>query len=390
MGKTGRATVVIEGLRRPVRSAYVGVHVADETWDPRAKSWLRGAEHADVTYWLEIQVDERSGEDGEAQPVIQDLPVLRAAGGRHPSLEALGALTVREAEDGADGDEWEAWFGNDAPELHENVLRFLGWEGGALRLCWQAHYDDREGRKPFEFEGLVDFAGIRLALPPESDPDRFLAEAWGGQPVDSLDRHLIGRREANPQSPDDRASVSYVYMPKGVPLASYWQVGGPAASPSPAPSPAAPPAAPASARRVADAAGRFGLRLPAGWDLLPDPLLDLLGGLSLKSAGAVLKAVAVDLAPGVTLDDYVANSTAAYQSIWTVAERGESTLAGARALRLVIHQEAQGRRARLLKYFVARGAGGAVVLTFAADPEAFGRLVPGLEAVAATLRVVVP
>jgi hypothetical protein len=216
------AVVVVDGRRQVVQSAYFGIHLQAEVWDEASRSWKRGIEHGQASYWLNVKVDERSGEDGAAAPDVEDIPVARAAGGKHPSLEALGALTVRELPDGSDCEDWEAWFGNDAPGLCGNVIQFLGWSGPHLRLRWEAHQDGPKG-KPFLFEGPSVFAGIYVKVPAHHDPDDYLNRIWGGQPAATLERHLIARTDKGAQRPAEwRHTASYVYMPKGLPLPGYW------------------------------------------------------------------------------------------------------------------------------------------------------------------------
>ena len=139
-------------------------------------------------------------------------------------------------------------------------------------------------------------------------------------------------------------------------------------------------------RRVADARGRFSLEVGAACQSMEDPVLGKLGGFALRceppAPAATLKAVAVDFPLPISLDDYVKNSTAAWERIWKIEERSETMLGGKRALRLVILQTTGADTKRLLKYFVASHQGGATVITLYAEPEAFaGRLVE-LEAIA--------
>lgn len=217
------ATLTIEGRRRPVESARFGIHIQTEVWDTASKSYRAAQDAASASYSLEVHVDEHSGEDGAPAPSVDDIPVPRAFGGRHPSLKELARLTVRERDDGDDCDAWGAWFGNDAPGLCGNVVSFEGWEGPALRIRWRAHYDERDGQKPFEFEGLAEFTGIYVNVRRGEDPDRYVKAGWGGEPVAALERHLLGRSDHGADWPADRRySETYVYMPKGVPLSSHW------------------------------------------------------------------------------------------------------------------------------------------------------------------------
>lgn len=217
------ATVTVEGRPRPVRQAIFGISISDETWDAASKIWRRGRQHAQVAYSLHVDVDEHSGDDGALQPAVERIPVARANGGRHPSFATLGTLMVRELDDGYDCDEWHAWYGNDAPGLCQNVVQFQGWQQGALRVRWSAHYDDGRGPRPLVFEGPATFKGIYLRVTQDEDPDAFLAAVWGGEPASQLERYPLDKGDHGPNWPAAwRFWASYVYVPKGQPLPSYY------------------------------------------------------------------------------------------------------------------------------------------------------------------------
>jgi hypothetical protein len=387
-------TVTIEGQRRPVEQARFGIHIQARSWNEAARRWDEGLKHAEASYWLSVKVDERSGEDGALAPAVEEIPVRRAAGGRHPSLQELASLTVQELEDGSDCEEWDAWFGNDAPGLCGNVVRFQGWDGHALRLRWESHYQDGRKKKPLLVEGPVEFTGINVTVEEGQDPDEYLRRAWGAQPADTLQRHRLGRYPA--RRPGQTAKVGYVYLPKGAPLSGHWVVGDgpPAGTAAPvAPAAASATAAPAAAgppRRVQDARGRFSLEAPGEWQAIPDPVLEKLGGFALRrdqpAPAATLKAVAVDFPVPMSLEEYVGNSTSAYSAIWKVEERSKATLAGKRAVRLVMLQTLGEDTKRLLKYFVKSHRGGATVLTIAVDPAAFAGRLAEFEAIALSMK----
>lgn len=410
-----RATVTIEGETRPVQQATFGVHIRGEVWDSSIKGGRYAPEHAEVTYSLEVEVDEHSGEDGAAAPQIQTLPVFRAAGGRHPSLSRLAKLVVTERDDGYDCEEWDAWFGNDAPGLCGNRLTFQGWEGNSLRVRWEAHYDERGRQRPFLFEGLVDFTGIYVAVKEERDADIFLTRAWGGEPIEALDKHVLGWSDHGKHLPDDRRfQFAAVYGPKGQPLSDQYRRGPQtkaaataelearqarfAASaaardvkrPSPTPAPILTPGPPT---RLFDGGRRFSVEAPWDWAVVSteDPVMARLGGIALRRGVSPseesLKVLAVEMLIADDIAGYVDASVGAYASIWKVEERAAATLSGAAAERLVIGQRIGETAMRLLKYFVVLPGRHVIVMTFAAPPAMFASRLEGYEAIARTLTI---
>lgn len=409
-------TLTTEGVARPVRRATFGIHVATEVWDQEARVGRYDAARAEARYGFDIEVDEHSGEDGAPAPAVNGIPVARANGGRHPSLAALATLSVRELDDGHDCDEWDAWFGNDAPGLCGNHVTFKGWEGDALRVRWEAHYDDRGRQRPFLYEGLVEFTGIYVRVKQPEEAEVFLARAWGGQSVETLERHVLGWSDLGTEfAPDRRFWYSVVYARKGAPLHGMYGVGAPtkeaataqadadrarraaarrareASWPAPTPAPEVKPGPP---RRLAETRQRFSLEAPWDWAVVPpeaDPVMARLGGISLRRGNSPreesLKALAVEMLVADDVAEYADASIGAYRAIWTVEQREDVTLAGARAVRLVILQKIGDATARLLKYFVALPEKQALVMTFAAPPDAFAARLEAYEALARSLQV---
>jgi len=142
--------------------------------------------------------------------------------------------------------------------------------------------------------------------------------------------------------------------------------------------------------RHRDGRGVFSVQVPAGWVTIEDVVFAKLGGMALRRESqppaATLKAVAVDFPLPMSLDQYIENSTQAYQKIWKIEERSPVSLAGARAVRLVIVQTLGADTKRLLKYFVATPKG-AIVLTVSVSPEAFAGRLPEFEAIAGSLKL---
>lgn len=406
-------TLTLDGVPRPVRGATFSMFVRPEVWDPEARTNRYDLATARVGYGIAVDVDDRSGEDGAPAPEVSYVPVARANGGSHPSLEALAGLDVREQGDD-DCDEWDAWFGNDAPALCGNRVTFGGWEGNALRVRWEAHYDAGGRRRPFLFEGLVAFTGIHVEVRRAEEADACLARAWGGQPVEALQRHVLGWSDAGPTfGPDRRFGYSVVYARPGAPLHERWRPLAPtqeaataaheaqrarfaaarATGTAPAPPPGSlPPSGPP--RRIAESAQRFSLEVPGDWAVVPaeeDPVMARLGGLSLRRGAGpgeeTLKAVAVEMRIADDVSEYADTSAGAYRSIWAVEKREDVTLAGARAVRLVVLQTIGAASTRLLKYFVALPERQAVVLTLAAPPDAFAARLEEFETIARSLQI---
>jgi len=406
-----RASVKIKGALREVRRARFEIQVLSEIWDASINSHRYAPDRAEVIYDLEVDVDERSGGDGAPAPHIQSMPVLRAAGGRHPSLEELGTLMVDEADD--DSHDWDAWFGNDAPELSGNRVRFLGWKGNALRVRWEAHYEDRGRRRPFLFEGLVDFTGVHVSVRSARDADVFVKRAWGGQPLKTLDRHVLGWTDRGDDvSADRRFSFSVVYSRKGAPLSDQYHVGARTKAAAAAERKAdsarfeaaavlretapAPWLEPGPPKRVFDALKSFSIEAPWDWEATPpdgDPLVTKLGGISLRRGAPVnetFKAMTFEMKAADTIGEYVDTSLGAWASIWKVEDRGAVELSGAKAERFVIEQTIGPSTTRLLKYFVAALGKKVIVMTFMASPKAFLARLTSYDAIARTLVIALP
>jgi hypothetical protein len=160
----------------------------------------------------------------------------------------------------------------------------------------------------------------------------YLHGAWGGQPLETLDKHLVGRHDRGPRREAERRHTeSYVYLPKGMAFPSYWTRGDTVVGPAPPSTSSG--ALPAG--RFVEAYRRFSLDLPDGWEQVEeDPTLAAPGGLSLRlqsSPATTLKAVMVKLSEGMELDAHVESVLAANQAAWTVEQRSKAVLARAPA-----------------------------------------------------------
>jgi hypothetical protein len=131
--------------------------------------------HGALALFLEIHVDEHSGEDGALAPTIQTIPLVQSLA-RTPRLEELPGTTVAVPDDRA----WDAWYGNDAAPLVDNRLELLAWRPGGMRLRWEAAWERPRRRKAkLVFEGTAAFAGVTLYVQDDRDLDGFVESVWG-------------------------------------------------------------------------------------------------------------------------------------------------------------------------------------------------------------------
>lgn len=191
------------GEPHEVEAVSLDVFLTVEVWDEQAQHLLYQPDRAYLSYSLDIRVNDESGEDGAPAPAIQALPVKDAYGRPgFPSLAELGTLNI----DGLEDQDWDAWYGNDAPALDRNRLRFLGWNGTRLRLRWEAEYDDwnPKAHKALLFEGEAEFGPISMRVRAPEDADRFLAAAWPNQPLDAFTKEVSERRDWGADFPDEQ------------------------------------------------------------------------------------------------------------------------------------------------------------------------------------------
>ena len=151
-----------QGETQTCLSARLGLSLETESWD--GKDWVYGQE-LQVMVSLEVMVDEDSGEDGaaatDAHWVMKPVPV---------------DFFHSEWTDSAP--EFEAYFGNDAPELENNRIRLQGRDpSGRVLVDWEATC----GGLPMKFQGAVDFSGLTMRVHDPADAPKFLAKiapAW--------------------------------------------------------------------------------------------------------------------------------------------------------------------------------------------------------------------
>jgi hypothetical protein len=128
-----------------------------------------------MVFGLYVRVDEHSGEDGAPAPAIQSIPVRQALG-RWPYLEELPGLVIAVKDDAA----WDAWVGNDAPDLRANRLAFGEWSGRSIEVTWSASWGGLMGRRrELAFRGPVVFTGIKLYIYEDESIETLITRVWG-------------------------------------------------------------------------------------------------------------------------------------------------------------------------------------------------------------------
>ncbi len=170
-----------QGETQTCLSARLGLSLETESWD--GKDWVYGQE-LQVMVSLEVLVDEESGEDGAAAPdahwVMKPLPT---------------DLFHSDWDDSAP--EFEAWFGNDAPELEENRIRISGRDSsGQVQVEWTASC----GGLPMTCSGPVEFSGLAMRVRKPEDAAPFLAKvhpAWAQ--LKPVEEEVVDFGEAMPE-----------------------------------------------------------------------------------------------------------------------------------------------------------------------------------------------
>lgn len=170
-----------QGETQTCLSARLGLSLETESWD--GKDWVYGKE-LQVMASIEVMVDEESGEDGAAAPdahwVMKPVPT---------------DLFHSEWDDSAP--EFEAWFGNDAPELDENKIRLLGRDpNGQVQVDWTASC----GGLPMKCSGPVEFSGLAMRVRQPEDAAGFLKKvhpAWAK--LKPVEEEIVDFGEAMPE-----------------------------------------------------------------------------------------------------------------------------------------------------------------------------------------------
>lgn len=143
------------------------------------------------------------------------------------------------------------------------------------------------------------------------------------------------------------------------------------------------------AQPIIDKEGRFSLQIPGDWETQTDPILAFsavkTGEGDDEDASEGIQIAVAKRVEGVDLDQYVKNSTQAYQTVWKLHEKKKTKLNGKTAVRTVITQRIGPMTTKVLKYFLMAGEH-VYVLSFAAPPDHFAADLPVFERIAASFR----
>jgi hypothetical protein len=205
---TSRKPLVLAGHGHGIQRAVLSIHVSAWSQHPKTYEYRYTPGRARATYSLEIEVDERSGEDGLPAPEAQAIPVAAAHKGRHPTLAEWSSLVVGPVKG------WEASYGNDAPRLTNNRLTVLGRKGTTLKVRWEATYSQFGRDFAFLFEGPVQFPGIRFNVRAPEDVDRVLASAFGGDHRPEEWTRKVGRRMDRGENEPERYLYPVTLVPR--------------------------------------------------------------------------------------------------------------------------------------------------------------------------------
>jgi hypothetical protein len=212
--KRGVMPLELDGVSYAIESTKFGLSIATEEWSEMEQRWIYGPDHIATNYSLEIIVDEDSGNDGAPSPMAQSIPVFRAAGGRSLPPAALAGLEVDD-----EGD-WDAWYGNDSPQLEANRIRFGAVNGNRIRLRWDAKYTWGRHEEPrrFVFDGEVELPVLRVSVKEEADADAFVKASFGEAYFSTLAKEVGEWQTYGDSMPADRRRwLPVTYRPKGGP-----------------------------------------------------------------------------------------------------------------------------------------------------------------------------
>ena len=127
---------------------------------------------------------------------------------------APAALAGVEVDDEGD---WDAWYGNDAPPLEANRIKFGAVSGNRIQVRWEAKYTWRRDEPPksFIFDGDVELPVLRISVKEELDADTFVKAMFGEAYFQSLAKETGEWWQHGDSMPADRRRwLPVTYRPK--------------------------------------------------------------------------------------------------------------------------------------------------------------------------------
>lgn len=110
-------TIFVGDDRHDYEKATLSISILPQTYDSKLQQWSFGDDAYSVKYGLEVDVDERSGEDGELAPWIGNFPIDKVVS--HTSPNNWGGVVL----DGKICKDMMAYYGNEASELIDNKIK---------------------------------------------------------------------------------------------------------------------------------------------------------------------------------------------------------------------------------------------------------------------------
>lgn len=189
----------VEGQRIVPRAIMARMEIQTEDWVARKPTllarlsgsvsngkWVYGPDYARAVLEIEIEVDDESGADGALWPRL----CIRFDPGAWRGTD-FAALAGRSFAVGEAGVAISGFYGNDAPDMQGNCVRFeAGCEAGELLLDWTAQFRwrPRDPLEAFHFSGPIRIEGLWLALKRDEDLAPILAACLPGFDTGSLEQ----------------------------------------------------------------------------------------------------------------------------------------------------------------------------------------------------------
>ena len=199
------------GIHLPKKVTFE-IRISTEEWDDGSKLWLYGVNKSNVAGSVEIKANENSGEDGVPAPVLNSISIMKNIK-KFSSIEDIVGKKYTESPD----DNYDGWFGNDAPPLIENELSFKEYTATGLAIEWSAKIGERGANGSLHFEGHATFLGVKIKVKKEGDEKEFIEKLFNVK-IEEWEKNWerkMGNKITYRDFPDDRKTwFPITYLPK--------------------------------------------------------------------------------------------------------------------------------------------------------------------------------
>lgn len=207
--KASPPMLCLDRVCRAPKESEISITIESETWSEKEQAFYYGLDCLQVRYSLRIRVDDDSGNDQAPQPEIQELPLAGSVrGNTYPAPSELPGISLT-------GDSWDAWYGNDAPEITKNKLNFGDWKDDRIFLEWSGKYqsDITSRIETLRFKGEARFSGIRCSVRTPGDEERFFLKLWSTEERERFVKIELGKQDLGESfAPERRYSWSYLFQ----------------------------------------------------------------------------------------------------------------------------------------------------------------------------------